>query len=265
MYPRASAIPATDVIERAMTHLRNTFVCDPPTEVYLSEPSGGAAPSAEAGKAIVRRQHLVVRGPTHGWRLESRSSQRFREHEPLGADLATQVMRARWINQRPAAIFDVCPHLRRRDLENVRQFVPKEDFFICSQPLANLPELVLSAIICRIDSCWADVSADIARAAVLASALAAPKTESKRARSRAAASRARGVRGGRGRGGGAHASVAGCRAARPALQRGAHLRGDGFCACSAASEPVSSKWARCSAMRTIKRNACHMKSTGGVL
>ena len=100
-------------------------------------------------------------------------------------------MRARWINQRPAAIFDVCPHLRRRDLENVRQFVPKEDFFICSQPLANLPELVLSAIICRIDSCWADVSADIARAAVLASALAAPKTESKRAVSSCSFSRAR--------------------------------------------------------------------------
>ena len=142
---------------------------------------------------------------------------------------------------------------------------PRRNVFICSQPLANLPELVLSAIICRIDSCWADVSADIARAAVLASALAAPKTESKRAQSRAAASRARGVRGGRGRGGGAHAIVAGCRAARPALQRGAHLRGDGFCACSAASEPVSSKWARCSAMRIIKRNACNMNSTVGIL
>ena len=86
-------------------------------------------------------------------------------------------MRARWINQRPAAIFDVCPHLRRRDLENVRQFVPKEDFFICSQPLANLPELVLSAIIFRIGSRCADASAsDIARAA------AAAPTEKKSAR-----------------------------------------------------------------------------------
>ena len=57
-----------------------------------------------------------------------------------------------------------------------------------SQPLTNLPELVLSVIICRIDPRWADVSAsDIARAA----ALAAPKTEQARAVSSCSSSRAR--------------------------------------------------------------------------
>ena len=135
MYPRASAIAFTDVGERAITHLRNTFVCDPPTDVYLSEPSGGQRPP-------LRRERRSFAASTSSYaarRLESRGSQSFREHEPLGAYLATQVMRARWINQRPAAIFDVCPHLRRRDLENVRQFVPKEDFSSAPSRLLTSP------------------------------------------------------------------------------------------------------------------------------
>ena len=175
MYPRASAIAFTDVGERAITHLRNTFVCDPPTEVYLSELSGGQRPP-------LRRERRSFAASTSSYAAPWGASKAvapkvFANTNPWAHILQPRLCARVGLTNDPLRFSTSVPICGGGIWSMYANLSPRRNVFICSQPLANLPELVLSAIIFRIGSRCADASAsDIARAA------AAAPTEKKSAR-----------------------------------------------------------------------------------
>ena len=159
-------------------------MCDPPTDVYLSEPSGGQRPPLRRARRSFAFSISSYAFPC--WTTSKAVAPTvFVNTNPCLQILQPRLCARVGLTNDPLRFSTSVPTCGGGIWILYANPAPMRNVFICSQPLANLPELVLSAIIFRIGSRCADASAsDIARAA------AAAPTEKKRARSRAAASRA---------------------------------------------------------------------------